>query len=282
VRLPASIPVAVLTVLGVVVGAWRSADGGLAASGGYASPRLGTDGGASPQSGDSTTPAPEPVAEVPTEPFELVVDGYASAVVVPPQSATPPPWRLIVVLHGNFDRPEWECDTWSRVARARGWLLCTRGVPRDDADPALERWTYRTAREVGKEAAAAAAALRAVHPGLVADEGAILIGFSLGAHMAWKVAAAGYAPIFEHLVFGEGGWFVTEDVAQRAVDRGVRRVLFLCGDQTRCVDSLPQPERIWSRAGADVERIVMPDTGHAYAVDFQPFAEEIFALLLAE
>jgi pimeloyl-ACP methyl ester carboxylesterase len=228
-------------------------------------------------SAPSDPPTPTPAA--PSAPFALDVPGYEPAAVVAPETTAAGPWRLVVILHGNYARPEWECATWSVAARGDSWLLCPRGVPREDADASLDRWTYLTAHQVAEETAAAVQALRDAYPGKVRDDGAVLIGFSLGAHMAWKVAADRAAPAFERIVFGEGGYFVTEDVAARAVRRGVLGVVLLCGEQTRCNASFDAAEGIWRDAGVSVDRLTMPDTGHAYAADFEPFANEIFGLL---
>jgi dienelactone hydrolase len=231
--------------------------------------------------GEAVADALEASVPAEREPFALAIDGFEPAVVVPPDESSPAPWRLIVVLHGNFDRPEWECETWRAAAR-QSWLVCPRGIPREDADPALDRWTYRTAHDVATETAAAVAALREAHPDEVREDGAVLIGFSLGAHMAWRVAASRSAPVFELLVFGEGGYFVEVDSVRKAVDRGVHKVLFLCGELTRCTTSVEQAERRWRSGGAEVERIVMPGTAHAYAADFEPVAEQILQWLLAD
>jgi len=237
-----------------------------------------------PPANDAGEAAPDATeASVPAAaPFDLAIDGFEPAVVVPPDGSSPPPWRLVVVLHGNFDRPEWECETWRAVGGRKGWLLCPRGIPREDAEPDLDRWTYRTAHDVAKETAAAVEALRDARPGEVREDGAVLVGFSLGAHMAWRVVASRAAPVFELVVFGEGGYFVEADSARQAVDRGVRKVLFLCGELTRCVDSVEQAERRWRSGGAEVERIVMPGTAHEYAADFDPIAQRIFQWLLGE
>ncbi len=238
---------------------------------------------APPSANDAQDSLPDAGEALPAaiEPFDLAVDGFEPAVVVPPDGSSASPARLVVVLHGNFDRPEWECATWRAAAR-EDWLLCPRGVPREDADPALDRWTYRTAHDVAEETAAAVEALRAARPGEVREDGAVLIGFSLGAHMAWRVVESRRAPVFELVVFGEGGYFVEADSARKAVDRGVRKVLFLCGELTRCTASIEQAERRWRSGGAAVERIVMPGTAHAYAADFEPFARRVLEWLLAE
>jgi hypothetical protein len=85
------------------------------------------------------------------------------------------------VLHGNFDRPEWECEQWKQVAGFHGFILCPRGVRTPWADRSEDRWTYRGPGAVQKEVDAAFKALEKKHPGKVSKEQTVLAGFSLGA-----------------------------------------------------------------------------------------------------
>jgi hypothetical protein len=46
----------------------------------------------------------------PTEPTPLAVEGWRAASHVGPDVAEAWPQPVTIVLHGNFDRPEWECE----------------------------------------------------------------------------------------------------------------------------------------------------------------------------
>ncbi|MEO1273323.1 MAG: hypothetical protein AAFX99_35005, partial [Myxococcota bacterium] len=68
-----------------------------------------------------------------------------------------------MVLHGNFDRPEWECDVWQQ-ARFHGWLLCPRGIRSSSATLAQDRWTYPRRPTLIQEMDAALTALETRYP----------------------------------------------------------------------------------------------------------------------
>jgi len=119
----------------------------------------------------------------------LPVPGFRPAVVVPPRSSTGRR-PVVVALHGNFDRPEWNCDLLPTLAEGRAWLLCIRGIPRRDTPPSWNRWTYLGRKRVMAEIDAALAALRARYPGRVDDGPLLLAGFSLGAIYSARFAVA--------------------------------------------------------------------------------------------
>ena len=86
-----------------------------------------------------TSGSAEEAPSVPREATPLPVKGYQDASHVGPadSSRTRP---LVVVLHGNYDRPEWECDLWSRILDGGAWVLCTRGVRRPGTTDEEDRW----------------------------------------------------------------------------------------------------------------------------------------------
>lgn len=132
----------------------------------------------------TNTPAPpdnvsEPLP--PSIPTPLPVDGYRTAVFVGPDMDVPKPWRITVVLHGNYDRPEWQCETWKQVAGFYGFILCPRGIPTYWAPKSEDRWMYRGAEKTSSEINAGISALKSAFPGQISDDGMILVGFSLGA-----------------------------------------------------------------------------------------------------
>jgi hypothetical protein len=244
-----------------------------------------------PPTPDATPPdQPEPPAW-PDGPFALPVDGFEPAVAVPAVQSFPPASPLIVILHGNFDRPEWQCATWRSVGSRNGWLLCPRGTPRTDVDPALDRWTWADPAAAGRETAAAVAALRGAVDGAAAgdadqafrvdDDHAVLVGFSLGARYAPAVAAAETGVRFVALVLVEQGFAVTTAEAQAAAAAGVARVIYACGERTECGTRAEAARGRWKRAGVAVEILVMEGVGHAYPDDFDPLAERVFELLAA-
>src|SRR5688572_30141671 len=109
---------------------------------------------ASPGSAASASVEPPPPELPPAlsgEPLqELLVPGFGAAVVsVPVGTRTPRP--VVLALHGNYDRPEWQCEVWRDITGGFPWVLCPRGVPRGDAPKSADRWTYTTAAKVTEE-----------------------------------------------------------------------------------------------------------------------------------
>lgn len=225
--------------------------------------------------------AERPPAALPDGPVALPVDGFESAVVVPPAPSFPMPAPTIVILHGNFDRPEWQCATWSPVGMRHGWLLCPRGTPRTDVDAELDRWTWDGPEAAARETVAALRALQTAWPGRVGEDHAVLVGFSLGARYAPVVAAAEVGLRFASLVLVEQGFAVTSAEVQAAREAGVERVLYVCGERTECAGRAAAASVRWKRVGAAVDVLVMEGVGHAYPDEFDPLAERVFEALSA-
>ena len=49
----------------------------------------------------------------------LAVPGHSDAALVVPASVEPRP--VIVALHGNYDRPEWACESWAQIVDGRAF-----------------------------------------------------------------------------------------------------------------------------------------------------------------
>jgi hypothetical protein len=167
------------------------------------------------EAADASVPADAPIASnvpaqlpsappPPLAPAPLEVPGFAPASHVGPSGDAAWPRPVIVVLHGNFDRPEWECDVWAGAASFHGFVLCPRGVRTPWASLAEDRWTYKGAARVEAEIEAGLAALEARYPGRVTREGMVLAGFSLGAILAPGLVESSPGK-YPHLFLVEGG-----------------------------------------------------------------------------
>lgn len=207
--------------------------------------------------------------------------GHRPAVFAAPDRTTPPPWPLAVVLHGNYDRPEWECDLWAPLLRSNRWVLCPRGVPRADANRALDRWTYRGRGLLGREIEAAVAALESRFPGEVRRDDALLVGFSLGANMTPRLLLDKVLP-FRSVVLVEGGFGVTTPLARTARARGVERVVYLCGARTACPGRARGLVKTWRAGRIPAEVIVMPKVGHGYPEVFEPVGRRALKALAVD
>src|SRR5205823_5127523 len=62
----------------------------------------------------------------------LAVPGFSNAIVSVP-IGTKRPMPLLLATHGNYDRPEWQCETWRQIIGDAGFVLCPRGVRRPDS-----------------------------------------------------------------------------------------------------------------------------------------------------
>ena len=59
----------------------------------------------------------------------LQVPGFRPSVVVPPASKEGKR-PVVIALHGNFDRAQWNCEELPALVEGRAWLVCIRGIPR--------------------------------------------------------------------------------------------------------------------------------------------------------
>jgi hypothetical protein len=169
-------------------------------------------------------------AIAPVERFvDLSVPGFPDAVVsLPLDASTVQP--VLVVLHGMDGRPDVQCDVWRTITRARGFILCPRGVydPAHSA-PDDARYTHPGGEVLRLHVATALEALRARFGGVADVARPLLAGFSLGATEA-AVLALAQPEVFPRVAILEGGvdgW--TGTVPGAFARGGGLRVLFGCG-----------------------------------------------------
>lgn len=200
----------------------------------------------------------------------LVVPSYRDAVVSIPSGATDAR-PVVVALHGNFDRPEWQCDVWRGVTKAYPFIVCPRGVPRTDAPASQDRWTYGRPADVRREIDAALAALRVRFGDYVANGPIIYIGFSLGAILGVGIVSDD-ADRFPRAVLIEGGqsnWSAAR--AKAFASSGGKRVLFACG-QRSCKSDALGTAKLLDKAGIETKSVYGGEVGHTYD---GPVAEQI-------
>jgi hypothetical protein len=192
----------------------------------------------------------------------LAVAGFRDAVVSVPLGATTPR-PVVLALHGNFDRPEWQCDVWRGVTGGRAFVVCPRGIPRPDAPRSLDRWTYGKGTDVRAEVEAALTALRARFEGYVAPSPVLYTGFSLGAIHGVGIVA-GDANRYPRAVLVEGGhegW--TTARAKSYAAAGGKRILFACG-QRACKNDATAAQKRLEREGIEVKVVYGGEVGHTY------------------
>jgi predicted esterase len=215
---------------------------------------------------ESPAPAAAPPGLAPlVEPTPLVVlavPGFGDAVVSVPlgaDAARP----IALALHGNFDRPEWQCQVWRRITRGEIFVLCPRGIPRRDVPKELDRWEWGSLQKTKAELLAALGALRARYPEHVARGPIVFTGFSLGAILGARLIHdqelnVGAAVLTEG---GYQGWTASK---ARGLKPGLRRLLFACG-QSECRNAYRyQLEALLERAGLSASMVADTKAGHTY------------------
>ncbi len=195
--------------------------------------------------------------------MDLPVEGFGPAVVSVPLGAggrRP----VVIATHGNYDRPEWQCEVWRGIVGDRAFVLCPRGVARTDS-PSREdvRFTYASNQALERETVAALAALRARFPNR-ADTGApVYTGFSLGAFMGASIAVRHPAEL-PRLLLTEGGhdaW--TAAGAAAFAKGGGERVLFVCS-QPACGTEAKRAAQHLAAEGVATRVVSGPNVGHRY------------------
>ena len=208
----------------------------------------------------ATSTGPGPLQGEPLTALE--VPGHASAVVALPlgsRSRKP----VVVALHGNFDRPDWQCGVWAPIVAGRAFVLCPRGVLRRDVPKSWDRWEYRSAQAVADELEAGLGALRARYVDYVDEGPVVFIGFSLGAIYGASLLQK-EAERFPRAVLIEGGlgsWSAA--AAKRYVKHGGQRLLIACG-QSDCMARIKTLLPVLERAGLPARGGGSARAGHTY------------------
>ena len=132
---------------------------------------------------EAPNPRLPPLAE--TGLIALQVPGFRDAVVSMPRDTTEAR-PILVALHGNYDRPEWQCDVWRKITDARPFILLS---PRRPPEGSSVRGTLgvRWARSRAEELFAGLDALVDRFTDHVDDGPRIFAGFSLGAILGRRI-----------------------------------------------------------------------------------------------
>lgn len=187
--------------------------------------------------------------------IDLPVPEFEPASVAVPLGARAPR-PVVIALHGIADRAEWQCGTWTGIARAQAFVLCPRGVRKGQVE------TFTDVGRTERELRAALKALKHRFGAHVAPGPVVLAGYSLGATHA--VAIAKQEPsFFSRLVLVEGGHeAISATIAAVFARGGGKRVLFACG-QAACEKAAERRMLFIRRAGAEAELVSAPGVGHA-------------------
>jgi predicted esterase len=192
----------------------------------------------------------------------LEVVGHRAAVLAVPRGVRRPV-PLYVVLHGNFDRPEWQCEVWRGIVGDGAFVLCPRGVPRSDVAARLDRWTYAALARTEAEVEAAVSALESELGAYLAPGKRVLAGFSLGAsHAAGLLRKRARGFIRAVLIEGGDRAWAGASAKAYAAQGGVA-VLFGCA-QSVCRARAAQAAKTLEAAGIAAKVADAGDVGHTY------------------
>jgi predicted esterase len=200
---------------------------------------------------------------------QLPVKGFREAIVSVPIGVSKPR-PILIALHGNFDRPEWQCETWRDITKGYPFILCPRGIPRRDVPAKLDRWEYSSMVQTDRELEAGISALREQFADYLAPGPILFAGFSLGAILGvgiLKRHPGQYGPI----VFSEGGnegWTsaTVKKLMPQDSDAGASiplRFLYACG-QADCVTKSKATSKIIERSGGQARVVSGGNVGHMY------------------
>lgn len=167
----------------------------------------------------------------------LDVEGFLPAYLsIPTGAAEPRP--IVVVVHGNGDRSEWQCQVWAGIFRRTAFLLCPTGKLGGESSPGDPRYTFTDHLSLEREIDAGLAALRASRfaPWL-RTEPPVYAGFSLGAMMGISIASH-RASDFPTMILVEGGLEkLTDHQLEKFVTAGGKRIMFGCSEGRACADA---------------------------------------------
>lgn len=157
----------------------------------------------------------------------LPVPGFGPAAIVEPaRDGGPRP--VVIAVHGNFDRPEWQCQVWDRIVEGRAFVLCPRGSARRDAPRGDPRFTFGGSAALLREVEAGLLALEARYPGRVAPSPVVYAGYSLGAILGVDYLQRG-RPVSVAVLTEDAVDRWSPSLVRTFSARGGRGVLFGCG-----------------------------------------------------
>lgn len=219
------------------------------------------------ESGPRAAKAPKPSPPKAPFPYHLEVPGFEKAVLsVPATQKEPLP--VFVVLHGNYDRPEWECEIWRPIIQDMGYVLCPRGVPVSQAPEGADRWTYPNYKAMRAEVEAAIEAIKNEFPGKIADDGYGLIGFSLGAIYGPRLIVDS-GKRYKMAFFVEGGMDqLSKSMVRTLKKAGVEGIGLAMSGLKRIKKALASKKLI-KQQGMRFLFVDMRGAGHAYSDDFE-------------
>lgn len=191
---------------------------------------------------------------------DLAVKGFGPATVTLPLGATTPR-PIVVVLHGERDKPEWQCNSFRGVLGGRVFILCPQGQAVGDG---LYGWG--SFDESVAELRAALTALKERYGAHVAKGSITLVGYAQAGAIALDLARQEPSFFARVALVNSDPNALSPSVAKIFGERGGKRMLFFCTSQA-CDDSGVERALWLKRANAE---------GKAVKVNVGPYLDQKF------
>jgi predicted esterase len=209
-------------------------------------------------------------------PFDLPFDGTRNVYVVAPTSPQDPQ-RLIAFLHGVCNPPEYACGLWMQTSTQLGFLVCPTGDARCGPGQYNAPTWGKPEAAIDVDLEHAIDATMARFPGAIARDDAVLCGFSRGAYMAVKFAAA-HPGRWPYLVLNEANVTLSVDQLKKAK---VRAVALIAGELGGQIAGERKTAAALSKQGFPARFWPMPKAGHFYSDDIAQIMKEAIEFVTA-
>ncbi len=163
---------------------------------------------------------------------------------------------VVVVLHGMCALPEYECPVFRRGATSGNWLLCPPGPTPCQGGGAM--WTG-SAEQLTATVTESLQALKREHS-MVDIERKVLVGYSLGAAAALRIASASNGEWTGLMLLNAG--LEPNPVALAAA--GIRQVALVAGERDGSRAKLRRAANRLVHAGLDARFFSLASTGHFF------------------
>jgi predicted esterase len=182
--------------------------------------------------------------------------------------------RLLANLHGVCNPPGYACGYWVSAASDAGTLVCPEGNDRCGGPGGPVTWK-EPFTAIDDDLERAIATVSAAHPGEIDRAGAILTGFSLGAHAAADVARR-HPGRWPHLILTEADVPLDAATLRKA---GVRAVALLAGERGSQLAGARRTAERLAKGGYPAKLIVMRGAGHHYSADIDALMADAIAFV---
>lgn len=175
------------------------------------------------------------------------------------------PRALLIALHGEVDRPEWQCGSYRGITHGRSFILCPAGSAGPD--------------ESARELRAAISATKQRFGAHVARGPVVLAALGPGVDRALALALE-EPSFFSHLVLVNGSLArLTPAFATRFGQAGGKRVLVVCSPSGCDPDSDVRAQSL--RPQGVEARLVVPPRGQGLDADVASAIEKQWSWLVA-